>query len=93
MESAKAFLRLETAPRARARLHLHIGDTYVLLSRTGARRRTDRASHQQLVVRWQNRAERAYKVARSFGYTPAQANLVPGNPRAAPDPAEDDKTE
>ena len=93
MESAKAFLRLENAPRARARLHLYIGDTYVLLSRTKPQRRTDRASHQQLVVRWQNRAERAYKVARSFGYTPAQANLVPGNPRAAPAPAEEDKTE
>ena len=91
LEGAKAFLRLENAPHGRALLHKHIGDTYVLLSRTEAQRRTDRASHQQLVVRWQNRAERAYQVARSFGYTPAQANIVPGNPNAAPDPVEDDK--
>lgn len=91
LEGARTFLRRENAPHRRALLHKHIGDTYVLLSRTEPRRRTDRASHQQSVVRWQNRAELAYKVARSFGYTPAKANLVPGNPHVAPDPVEDDK--
>ena len=83
LEDAKAFLTLEIAPAARARLHLHIGDTYLLLARTPLPRRSERARHQQDVVRWQNRAELAYKVARSFGYRPAQANLVPGNPAAA----------
>ena len=93
LEGARTFLRQENAPHRRALLHKHIGDTYVLLSRTEPRRRADRASHQQSVVRWQNRAELAYKVARSFGYTPAKANIVPGNPRAAPAPAEDDDKE
>ena len=93
LEGARTFLRQENAPHQRALLHKHIGDVYVLLSRTEPRRRADRASHQQSVVRWQNRAELAYKVARSFGYTPAKANIVPGNPRAAPAPAEDDDKE
>ena len=94
LEGARPFLRIEDSPRAHALLHKHIGDTYVLLSRTEPRRRSDRASHQQFVVRWQNRAERAYKIARSFGYRPAQANIVPGNPNAVPDTAEEeDKTE
>lgn len=91
LEDAKAFLTLETAPAARARLHLHIGDTYMLLTQTPAPRRSERARHQQNVVRWQNRAELAYKIARSFGYRPAKANLVPGNPAAARAAAGDDE--
>ncbi len=91
LEDAKPFLRLEESPHERARLHKHIGDTYVLLSRTEPRRRTDRAVHQQHVVRWQNRAELAYKIARSFGYRPEKANTVPGNPNATSAGTEDDK--
>ena len=91
LEGAKKFLRLDSFPRAHALLHKHIGDTYVLLANTTARRRSDRAAHQQNVVRWQNRAEMAYRVARSFGFRPAKANLVPGNPGAAAAAVEDDE--
>ena len=95
LEDAKRYFDVDAFPRERARLHKHIGDAYVLLSLTEAKRSSERARHQQQVVRWQNRAENAYKVARSFGYRPAQANVVPGNPRAAgaAAAAADDKTE
>ena len=93
LEDAKRYFDVDAFPRERARLHKHIGDAYVLLSLTEAKRSSERARHQQQVVRWQNRAENAYKVARSFGYRPAQANIVPGNPRAAGAAAADDKTE
>ncbi len=93
LESAKRWLRVEAYPHEHALLHKHIGDTYMLLAQTKPRRRTERSSHQQHVIRWQNRAELAYKIARSFGFNPAQANLVPGRPSLVGQPEEEDKTE
>ena len=57
----------ENHPRRHAQTQAHIGDTYTLLAALKPRSTTQRSNNAQKRMRYQNMANRAYRVAESFG--------------------------
>jgi tetratricopeptide (TPR) repeat protein len=60
----------EAFPHQHALVHKLLGDAYTRITKTEPRNPNERASHQQRVIRAQNRARASYQIARSFGLAP-----------------------
>lgn len=88
-ERALAVLTVEDYPRRHAAVHKEMGDTYTIMSKLEPKRRSDRATHQQLVIRYENKAKQSYRIARSFGLEPGFE--IVGVEEAAPSAAEEKK--
>ncbi|MGI9334839.1 MAG: hypothetical protein ACR2RL_16975 [Gammaproteobacteria bacterium] len=76
LESALGQYDRKRAPRQHAETQLLIGDTYTMLAQIGPKNRSDRASHQQRKIRYENKAKQAYRVAQAFGLTPRNGVAV-----------------
>lgn len=86
---------VEHFPREHAFVHKLLGDAYTRVTMTEPKSRTQRAAHQQRVIRAQNRAKTSYQIARSFGLEPEfGVAIAPGTaPEANGAATEADKTE
>ena len=90
-EKALRIFTVEAHPRLHARTHKNMGDTYTQLSSLEPKNRSDRARHQQRVIRYQNKARQSYRIAKSFGFEAEFAAAGTGGSAAAAEPVAESK--
>ena len=88
-EKALLVLTVEDFPRLHAGAHKEIGDTYTAMSELKPKSKSDRARHQQRVIRYRNKAKQSYRIAKSFGFEPKFAIAEVDQPA----PVEEEKKE